>query len=191
MKEPGKGEILSAVRQLTVLVRLGYPLAEGLKNMAGDASPWLTKVAEDMEQGDALSSALARQPRRFSPLFRGLVEAAAANPQPDKVLEDLSHWLERSESLQRKVSSILLYPMLLLAVLASFFALFVAFVMPEMVLPLLADTRGLQFPQLAAALPWLALIPLGLLLLVGLPTTMSRSTCGARILTASWRFCVA
>lgn len=174
MKEPGKREILSAVRQLAVLVRLGYPLAEGLKNMAGDASPWLTKVAQDMEQGDDLSSALARQPRLFSPLFRGLVEAAAANPQPDKVLEDLSHWLERSESLQRKVSSILLYPMLLLAVLASFFALFVAFVMPEMVLPLLADTRGLQFPQVAASLPWLALIPLGLLLLVGLSLLQGR-----------------
>lgn len=168
MKEPGPREILNAVRQMAVLVRLGYPLAEGLKNMAGDASPWLAKVADDMEQGDDLSSALARQPRLFSPLFRSLVEAAAANPQPDKVLEDLSCWLERNEIMQRKVASVLLYPMLLLALLSCFLALFISLILPEIVLPLLTNTRGQTFPQLAAALPWLTLLPLALLLLLGL-----------------------
>lgn len=169
MKEPSKREILHAVRQLAVLVRLGYPLAEGLKNMGGETSPWLTQLAENMEQGDDLSSALARQPRLFSPLFRGLVEAAAANPQPDRVLEELSHWLERGESLQRKVSVVLLYPMLLLALLAAFLTFAILVVLPTAIVPLLADAGGWEIPPWLALLPLMMLLPLVISLLKGQP----------------------
>jgi type II secretory pathway component PulF len=174
MKEPGKAEILRAVRQLAMLVRLGYPLAEGLKTMAAETSPWLTQVAQDMERGDSLAGALGRQPRLFSPTFRGLIEAAAANPQPDQVLQNLSHWLERSESIERKVGTLLLYPMLLLSLLALFAALFVNFVLPSTVLPLLSGLQSSQADLLLPVLPWLSLIPLGLLLLVGLSLLQGR-----------------
>ena len=162
MKEPGKKDLLNALRQLTMLVRLGYPVADGLKNMADDASPWLTRLAEDMEEGDSLADALGRQPRLFSPYFRGLIESAASHPKPDQVLQQLSHWLERSEWLEQRVASILLYPMLLLCLLTVFVTLYALVILPEAIVPLSHDP---SWAGLTPALPWLAAVP-GILFLV-------------------------
>ena len=166
MSQPNRREVLNAVRQMAVLVRLGYPLAEGLQKMSADASPWLSQLSEDLERGDTLEEAMARQPRLFSPYFRSLIEAAAKNPQPDRVLEDLSHWLEGSERIERQVNTLLTYPNLLLSLILAVLALGLYLVAPEVVYPLM-NVHQSGNPTVPLFLPWLALLPLlGLLVLL-------------------------
>jgi type II secretory pathway component PulF len=160
MSQPTQREILSALRQLTLLVRLGYPLAEGLRNLDDGTSPWLCKVADSMDRGDTLGQALSRQPRLFSPYFRTLLEAATANPNPERVLVDLSHWLEASQRVEGQANSVLAYPVTVLTLLLGFLALGLGYISP-LVFPLVA---GQQAPVLLA---WLGIVPLlGLLALL-------------------------
>lgn len=165
MRQPGPGEMLSALRQLTLLVRLGYPVAEGLRNLSTESSPWLGKIGEDMERGDTLGEALGRQPRLFSPYFRALLEAASSSPKPQKTLEDLSHWLERSETVERQANTILAYPVLVLLMLMGLLALGLGCVFP-LLYPL---TSGRDAPVLLA---WLGLVPL--LGLLGMLISLAR-----------------
>lgn len=158
MSQPSSHELLNALRQLSLLVRLGYPVAEGLKSMSDEASPWLTRLAEDMERGDTLGEAMARQPRLFSPYFRSLLEAAAGQPSPNKILDELSHWLNRSQEGERKVGSLLLYPVLLLAVVCLFLTLYFLMIFPQAVAPLLQIVHQAPVDS-ADSLAWLAVIP--------------------------------
>lgn len=172
MSQPQPTEILNALRQLALLVRLGYPLAEGLRQMAPDASPWLARLGEDMERGDSLEQAMGRQPRLFSPYFRTLIEAAADHPQPDKVLEDLSRWLERSERLERKVHTVLTYPALVLLMLFACLAIGIGLVSPltfSLTHAHEATAVAPAYLTLLAGLPALALLAMLASLLLGQP----------------------
>ncbi|MBN9414062.1 hypothetical protein ABS71_09520 [bacterium SCN 62-11] len=160
MNQPRRREMLRALRQLVLLVRLGYPLAEGLQQMAPDASPWLSRLGEDIERGDTLEQAMGRQPRLFSAYFRSLIEAAASHPQPDRVLEELSHWLERSEAVERRVQTVLTYPALILTMLLACLALGFGLITP-MLFPLLHANEPAAAPP--AVFGYLFLLPLVLL----------------------------
>ena len=163
MSAPTRHDILNAMRQLTVLVRLGYPLSEGLKSMSSE-SPWLGQLADDMERGDTLAGAMGRQPRLFSPFFRNLVETALASPhcgvtaaKPESVLEGVSRWLERSEATERKMATILLYPALLLIVVLLFVWQALHLAVPGVILPMLVGTpEEAQWRPVLEGLTWLA-----------------------------------
>ncbi len=155
MTQPQQREILNALRQLAMLVRLGYPLAEGLRQMAPDASPWLARLGEDMERGDSLEQAMGRQPRLFSPYFRSLIEAASDHPEPDKVLEELSHWLERSDQVERKINTVLTYPFVVLLMLLACLVIGVGFVSPVTFDLVHANQAGAVTPSYWAYLAWL------------------------------------
>ncbi|MBX3170899.1 MAG: type II secretion system F family protein [Candidatus Eremiobacteraeota bacterium] len=165
MSQPQPREILNALRQLAILVRLGYPLAEGLRQMAPDASPWLARLGEDMERGDSLEQAMGRQPRLFSPYFRTLIEAAADHPQPDKVLEDLSHWLERSEQVERKVNTVLTYPAVVLLMLFACLVIGLGLVAPLTFDLMHVQQANAVTPSYLAYLVWLPVLPLLAMLL--------------------------
>lgn len=153
-------EMLEAARQLALLARLGYPMADGLKAMAG-ASPWLGRLAEDMEAGDSLAGAARRHPRVFSPFFASMAEAAEGSGAPEATLAALSRWLERSDRLRQRVRTALFYPTLVVNALLLQLALVLGWAVPLGVLPLL----GLSAP---VHLDFLILVALGALVAVNL-----------------------
>lgn len=169
MNQPQSREILQALRQLAMLVRLGYPLAEGIRQMAPDASPWLARLGEDMERGDSLEQAMGRQPRLFSPYFRTLIEAAADHSQPDQVLDDLSHWLERSDQVERKVNTVLTYPFVVLLMLLACLVIGLGFVYPLTFGLVHANGAAPGYLAYFACLPALALLAMLISLSMGQP----------------------
>ncbi|MGE0491368.1 MAG: type II secretion system F family protein [Vulcanimicrobiota bacterium] len=132
-------ELLDVTRQLATLVRLGFPLAEGLKR--ADGPRWLGQLAADLEQGDDLAQALARRPRLFSPAYRGLVEAAMASSQPAQELDRLSRWLEGVEQVRCKTQAALTYPTLLLGAVTVLGAVLLLSIVPTTIVPLAHEAR--------------------------------------------------
>lgn len=127
-------EILQVTRQLATLIRLDFPLHEGLKKTQGPR--WLGDLAEDLESGDEIVQAMARRPRLFSQHYRTLVEAALDSKDPVKGLEQLGLWLERSLQIQHTVRSALLYPLVLLVLALILGSGFLLFLVPDIAVPL-------------------------------------------------------
>ncbi|MCA9792485.1 MAG: type II secretion system F family protein [Candidatus Eremiobacteraeota bacterium] len=142
-------ELLDVTRQLATLVRLGFPLAEGLKR--ADGPQWLGQLAKDLEQGDDLPQALARRPRLFSPAYRGLVEAAMASSQPAQELDRLSQWLERVEQVRCKTQAALAYPTLLLGAVTVLGAVLLLSVFPSTIVPLAQAAKMTTLANLASS----------------------------------------
>lgn len=158
--------MIEAARQLALLARLDYPMTDGLKAMAG-ASPWLGRMAEDLEAGDSLAGAARRHPRVFSPFFASMLEAAEGSGAPAATLKALSSWLERSDRLRRRVQTALFYPFLVLNALV----LQVTFVL------VLAAPLGV-LPLLDMAVPWRpdVVVVLSVALLVALNLVARRAS---------------
>jgi type II secretory pathway component PulF len=129
-------ELMDATRQMAVLARLEFPLADGLKAMGANQNRWLGRLGTHVAEGDSLSQAVERHPAIFSPFYAGMVAAAEAAEKPERVLSSLSHWLERADQVQRKARTTLFYPLLLLNAALIQIALILIIATPSALLPL-------------------------------------------------------
>lgn len=150
-------ELIDATRQLAVLARLGFPLADGLRQM-GDRPRWLRQMADDLEAGASLEGTVRRHPRLFSEFYAGMVRAATASQKPQQLLEILSEWLERAWQVRRRVRMLLIYPFLVLNVALLQLWFVTGWVLP-MVLPLQRDLPAVLTLVLQ---PWTGLLLIGL-----------------------------
>jgi type II secretory pathway component PulF len=158
---PTPAELHDATRQLALLARLGYPLSEGLQAM-GETSPWLAGVGESLARGDTLTQAVSRHPRVFSPFYAAMVEAAEASEQPAGLMARLSEWLERSDSIRRRVRNALFHPWLVLNCLGLQLLAMLVLVVPGVLIPL-AGAGGRPLPPTLSGLLESGLVPAFLL----------------------------
>ena len=138
-------------RQLATLVQSGMPLDQALAAVAEQADdPRAAKVVADLRghiaSGEALPAALARYPRTFSPLYRGLVGAGAETGRLADVLARLADYLEAREALRQKVVIALIYPAVVTVIAFAVITILLAYVVPQVVS---------VYQQSRQTLPWL------------------------------------
>lgn len=102
-------------RQLATMIDAGIPLVQALGILSEQVDNKALKsvvltVRQDIEAGMSFCDALAKHPSVFSDLFINMSRAGEASGMLDEVLDRLASYLEKSASLQRKVSSSLVYP---------------------------------------------------------------------------------
>jgi type IV pilus assembly protein PilC len=137
-------------RQLATLLGAGMALLQCLKVMRQSSShegllALMDQLLTDLEAGLSLSAALRKQPRVFSPLYAHMVEAGEASGQLDVLLERLAHDLEKTQALQSRVRSALMYPTAVLAVAVLVVAMVMVAVVPSF---------ESVFASFGAELPW-------------------------------------
>src|SRR5688572_30176576 len=98
-------------RQLSILQDAGLPILRSLRILEGQQKPGRLKnalmdVAEEIESGSTLAEAMAKSPRVFNRLYVNMIKAGEAGGALEVILRRLSEFLERSESLKRKVKEI-------------------------------------------------------------------------------------
>lgn len=151
----GKRATLEFTRALAALLPAGMPLARALEAASAtapaSARPALDAVRLDVERGDELAAALARQPRLFSPLYVGIVRAGEKSGALDQAFERLARHLEREMELRAKLVSMSIYPALLAVVGVGAVLLLVLFVLPRFA-ELLATSGGTLPGSTAAVL---------------------------------------
>lgn len=117
-------------RQLATMVDAGIPLVGALdilseqmenKQFAGVT----TIIKKDVEAGLNFSDALSKHKAVFSSLFVSMVRAGETSGTLDEILDRLAAYLEKTSSLQKKIKSALVYPMVvsLMAVVITLFLL--------------------------------------------------------------------
>ena len=138
-------------RQLATLTMSGMPLDQALGAVAEQAddaraAKLASQLRAQVASGEALASALARYPRAFSPLYRGLVSAGAETGRLAEVLARLADYLEAREALRQKVILALIYPAVVTVIAFAVIAVLLVYVVPQVVS---------VYQQSRQTLPWL------------------------------------
>jgi general secretion pathway protein F len=138
-------------RQLATLTLSGMPLDQALAAVAEQADDaraarLATELRAQVAAGESLPAALARYPRAFSPLYRGLVGAGAETGRLAEVLARVADYLEAREALRQKVVLALIYPAIVTVISFAVIAVLLAYVVPQVVS---------VYQQSRQTLPWL------------------------------------
>jgi type IV pilus assembly protein PilC len=137
-------------RQLATMIQAGLPLVRSLRSIARDhedkrLGSILEKVAEDVQKGESLSSALARHPGAFSEVFVSLVNTGEVSGTLDRIMDQTASYLERSETLRLKVEAALRYPLFVLVTALTMLFLMIVWVIPKF---------SVIYSQFRVPLPW-------------------------------------
>lgn len=114
-------------RQLATMVDAGIPLVASLE-ILGDQTENSTfgsvvmAIRHDVETGSSLTEAVAKHKNIFSPLFINMLKAGESSGMLDEILDRLAIYLEKTNALQHKIKSAMVYPAIVsgMAVIITF-----------------------------------------------------------------------
>lgn len=147
--------LMLLTRQLATMVGAAAPLEESLHTIALQADDKnvravLLDVRTSVTEGQRLADAMAQHPEVFSPLYRALIAAGEMSGNLAGVLERLSEHLEKTERLRAKVTTALIYPIVLSAVAMGVIIILMTFVVPKVIAQF--DSLGQELPLLTRIL---------------------------------------
>jgi type IV pilus assembly protein PilC len=137
-KSSGKvklSELVLFARQLATMIDSGIPLVQALEILTEQIEhkgfkAVLGDIKKDVTSGMSFNEALAKHPQAFSALFVNMVKAGESSGALDDIMERLATYLEKSDSLARKVRSAMIYP-----VVVSVMAILITLVLMIKVVP--------------------------------------------------------
>lgn len=143
-KSPGGGFLGSGVstkdlavftRQFSTMINSGLPLVQCLDILAKQAEKdtfrkLISSTMRDVEAGSTLADALSRHPQVFSDLYVNMVEAGEAGGVLDVILGRLATYLEKMNTLKRKIKTAMTYPVVILAVTIAASTFMLLFIIP-------------------------------------------------------------
>ena len=129
------GDLTVATRQLATMIASGMTLLRALYvlEQQTESRPLreaIVGVRKDVEAGLLFSSALARHPKVFSPLFVAMVEAGESGGRLAEALLRVADQLEKDDALRRQVKSAMIYPSVIFSFAAIVLIAMVAFLIP-------------------------------------------------------------
>jgi len=174
-------ELVLFSRQFATMIDSGIPLVQALEILTDQIDhPGFKKIIgeikKDVSTGATFHEALAKHPQAFSPLFVNMVKAGESSGALDDIMERLASYLEKTDSLIRKVRSALIYP-----IVVSAMAVLITLVLMLKVVPvfksIFADFGGkLPLPTLILLaisdflihyfMIWFGLLVIGIFLIV-------------------------
>lgn len=136
-------------RQLATMIGAGIPLVNALGILAEQIENEnlriiIGNVRSDIEAGMSFSDGMARHPAVFSDLFVNMAKAGEASGMLNEILDRLATFMEKQAALNRKITSSLVYP----AVVVS-----MAFIITALLLLKVVPTFKGIFESLGGTLP--------------------------------------
>jgi len=123
-------------RQLSTLQDAGLPLLRSLQILEQQQKPGKLKniligVTEEVEGGSSLSEAMAKFPKAFDTLYTKMVAAGEIGGVLDVILQRLSEFMEKAQSLKRKVVSAMIYPVTVIVIAVAIVTGIMYFIIPK------------------------------------------------------------
>jgi len=122
-------------RQFATMINAGLPLVQCLDILSKQTEKlhFRNTIAETMhevETGSTLGEALGKHKRVFDDLYVNMVEAGEAGGILDDILLRLATYIEKAESLKRKVKSAMMYPLVVMIVALGATTFMLLFIIP-------------------------------------------------------------
>ncbi|HEV7282121.1 MAG TPA: type II secretion system F family protein [Pirellulaceae bacterium] len=122
-------------RQLSILQDAGLPILRSIRILEQQSKPGplrnaLIDVGEEIESGSTLSEAFAKCPRTFNRLYVNMVRAGEAGGSLEIILRRLSEFLERSQSIKKKITGAMIYPCVVIMVAIGILAFIMTQIVP-------------------------------------------------------------
>lgn len=153
-----KSKDLSVItRQFSVLLKAGVNLLEAIniirqqtdKSMLSDI---LATVYDDIRKGTMLSAALVNHPDAFPEFMINMIKVGEVSGNLDEIMMQLSEYYDKDHKLRAKVSTAMVYPVILMLLTFS-----VVILLMVMVVPIFANTLsglGAELPLITNILLW-------------------------------------
>ncbi|NJD11196.1 MAG: type II secretion system F family protein [Gemmatimonadetes bacterium] len=131
----GTREIVIFTRQFATMINSGLPLVQSLDILAKQSeNQKLRRVIEDVlyevASGQTLADALRQHEDVFPALYTNMVAAGEAGGILDTILLRLAVFLEKAESLRRKIKGAMVYPAVIFTVMIGAIVILLMFVIP-------------------------------------------------------------
>ena len=128
-------DLVVFTRQMSTMIDAGLPLVRSLDILASqqDNAKFkviLTQVKETVEGGSTFADALAKHPSIFNALYVQLVRAGESGGVLDVILQRLAVYLEKIESIKRKIKGAMIYPAIVISVAIIVLSIVMIFVVP-------------------------------------------------------------
>ncbi len=122
-------------RQLATMIDAGIPLVNALGILAEQIENEnlrgiIGNVKSDIEGGVSFCDALAKHPAVFSDLFVNMTKAGEASGMLNEILDRLATFMEKQAALNRKITSSLVYPAVVVSMAVIITALLLLKVVP-------------------------------------------------------------
>ncbi|MCA1721090.1 MAG: type II secretion system F family protein, partial [Actinobacteria bacterium] len=131
-----KLELMYFSRQLAAFIRAGVPIQESLETLYESSdNPTMrrviTELTDSLSAGDNLATAIGAHPRVFPNFYRSIMRSAELTGALDRVLDQLSAYLERDVEAGRRIRQALTYPIVIMLLSIATVIILSAFVLPR------------------------------------------------------------
>src|SRR5436189_1670466 len=128
-------DVVIFTRQFATMINAGLPLVQALDILSQQTENKVLAdvtraVVYDVESGHTLADALRKHPKAFTDLYVNMVAAGEAGGILDTILLRLAVFLEKNDSIVRKVKGAMIYPAVIFSVAAIAIAVLLIFVIP-------------------------------------------------------------
>ena len=123
-------------RQLATMVNSGIPLVQSLDILGEQMENKefrhvILTIRDDIQTGLSLSNAFSKHPKIFSELYISMVKAGETSGMLDEILDRLAVLLEKTNTLKKKVSYAMVYPIVVFSMAVVITSGLLIFVIPK------------------------------------------------------------
>ena len=144
-------DLLAFTQELSTLIKAGLPLDRTLSILVDlteevKLKKIVQEVLKDVRGGRSFSDALAQHPRVFDRLYVNMIKAGEAGGVLDLVIARLVDFMERSQQLKSTVLNAMIYPIILVCVMAVVIVVMLLFVIPRFTMIFESMGKALPLP---------------------------------------------
>jgi type IV pilus assembly protein PilC len=128
--------LVTFTRQFSTLQDAGLPVLRSLRILEHQMRPGVLKnalidVVDDVESGSTLSEAFGKHPKCFDRLYVNMVKAGEAGGALEVILKRLADFKEKAQSLKRRITGAMVYPIVVVAVAVLILTGIMVFIIPK------------------------------------------------------------
>jgi type IV pilus assembly protein PilC len=123
-------------RLLSTMINAGLPILRSLKIIEKQTENLrlvevIQSIRDNVEEGHALSFAMSKHPKVFTPLIIAMVKSGEESGSLDIVLDRISHDMEREIEIRSRVQGGMRYPIIIMSAAGVIVSIVLVFVVPQ------------------------------------------------------------
>lgn len=130
-------DIVMLSRQITTLFQAQVSALRSFRLLAAEArtprlAQKLTEIANDIQSGNSISTALSQQPEVFSTFYVNMVRSGEETGKLDETFAFLADYLDRNYTIMQKARNAMIYPAFIIVTFAGVMTLMMTLVVPRL-----------------------------------------------------------